>query len=56
MWHGYHDWMGMWSFPIIVMIIIVIGRYLILSHVFLRSEALSLSSFTLSQPAKRGII
>ena len=48
MWHCYHDMNGMWPFPIIMIIIVVIGFYLILSHVFLRSEALSLSSFTLS--------
>lgn len=29
MWHGYHGWNGMWPFPIIMIIIVVIGLYLI---------------------------
>lgn len=29
MWHGYHGWNGMWPFPIIMLITIIIGLYLI---------------------------
>lgn len=29
MWNHQHDWVGMWPFPIIMVIILLIGLYLI---------------------------
>ena len=29
MWSHHHEWVGMWPFPVIMIIIVVIGLYLI---------------------------